>query len=484
MDAFSDALLDLCAPHLGWAIEQFDVFCSVLPEGAVRIDAGTGVARVGDLELRADLLGTYAEDATFQWAWAKQDMTGSPAIAASLRLREIGELNSVPELTHAMVDLGRSPDPRLSAQHLGLVAAGLLGARGELHYSHGGRSLTFLATDDSDLPVTGPDPARVARALRTGADMLPGARAAEVVNGYAAHHGLAARPVAAGLELDLPGDHRVLARIEDGRMTDVAVTGPDGPVDPAPPSPPPIADDPAATFIPAGLFAELARHHASALDRGSAALGDHLAELGWEPGVPPVWDDGVARYGDLFAARAREIGVYLPGPGTWQWSEDDWDGVARLRSAAREHGADRLAADRVALPDSEVQIYIAILLARSAVHLGRARGLARIPTAEGGQRYVAITDTRVPEPASPLDVIREVVLSSAHFLQELTPHRVRYATMRAMVLQYLDAYGFTPYHWGEPRLLLGVRGLHELRVALSHDGTVNHASYGLQGTLA
>ena len=72
MDAFSDALLDLCAPHLGWAIEQFDVFCSVLPEGAVWIDAGTGVARVGDLELRADLLGTYAEDATFQWAWAKR----------------------------------------------------------------------------------------------------------------------------------------------------------------------------------------------------------------------------------------------------------------------------------------------------------------------------------------------------------------------------------------------------------------------------
>ncbi|WUI02411.1 hypothetical protein OHR68_11600 [Spirillospora sp. NBC_00431] len=482
MDAFSDALLDLCGPQLGWAIEQVEVFYSVLPEGPVRHDPFTGVAQVGDLELRADLLGTYAEDATYQWAWAKQGLAGSPAIAGSLRLKEIGELNAVPELTHAMVDLGHSPDPRLSAERLVLIAVGLLDARGGLHYSHGGRALTFLTTDDPRFPVAGPDPARVARALRTGAEMLPGARAAEVVNGYAAHHGLAARPVATGLELDLPGDHRVLARIDKGRLDEVAVTGPEGPVPPAPPRYPPVSDDPAATFIPAGLFAELARTLASALDRGSVALGDHLAELGWEPGVPPVWDSGVARYGDLFDAESREIGVYLPG--AWQWSDDDWEGVTRLRSTAREHGADHIAADTVALPDSEVQIYIPILLARSAVHLGRARGLARIPTAEGGQRYVAITDPRVPEPAGSLDVIREVVLSAAQFLQELTPHQVRYETMRAMVLEYLGSYGFTPHHMGEPRLLIATRGLHELRVSLSDDGTVNHATSGLQGPVA
>ncbi|WP_067451828.1 DUF6882 domain-containing protein [Actinomadura macra] len=355
MEAFSDALLDLCGPSLGWITEQFEVFYSVLPDGAIRHDAATGLAWIGDMELRADLVGTYAEDATFQWAWAKQGLAGSPAIAGSLRLREIGERNSVPELTHAIVDLGHFTDPRLAAQHLGLVAAALLGARGELHYSHGGRALTFLATDDPGLPIAGPDPARVARALQTGAEMLPGARAAEMVNEYAAHHRLEARSVAAGLELDLPDDHQVLARIDGGRLTAVTVTGPDGPVAPAPGHRPPIADDPAALFLPAGLFAALARSVASALDRGSVALGDHLAELGWEPGVPPVWDAGVARYGDLLDAQAREIGVYLPGPGTWEWSDDDWDGVTRLRSVVREHGTEYLGAERVVLPESEVQ---------------------------------------------------------------------------------------------------------------------------------
>lgn len=74
----------------------------------------------------------------------------------------------------------------------------------------------------------------VGAALRTGALMLPGTNAADVVSGYAAHHGLAVRHAPEGLELDLPGDHRVLARIDDDRLIEVVVTGPDGPVAAAP----------------------------------------------------------------------------------------------------------------------------------------------------------------------------------------------------------------------------------------------------------
>ncbi|TDD28231.1 hypothetical protein E1287_33105 [Actinomadura sp. KC06] len=479
METFSDALLNLACPHLGWVVEQLEAFYSVLPPGEVGYDAAVGTARFGDLELRADLLGTYAEDGTFQWGWAKQP----PAITAPVRLREIGQRHMVPELTDAMVDLTRFPDPRLAAKHLGVIAMGLLGSRGAADFSHGGRSLTFLVTDDPRIPAARPDPAGLAEALQTGAQMLPEANVEEVISGYAAHHRLAARPVSAGLELDLPGRHQALVRVEHGRLSKIVVTGPDGPVIPAPRRLTPVTDPAAATFVPAGLFAELARHAAAALDRGAVALGDHLKGLGWDPQALPVWEPGVVRYGDVLTARAREIGIYRPGTGTWHWSDSEWDGVARVRSAAREYGADALAADQVVLPDSEVQIFIAVFLARSAVHLGRARGLVRIPTAEGDHRFVAVIDPRVPEPSSELDIICDVIVSAANFLQELTPHQDRYATMRAMVVDYFEAYGIAPIYVGEPQMLIGLRGLNEVRVAFSHDGTINHATWGMHGAL-
>ncbi|POM24802.1 hypothetical protein BTM25_34400 [Actinomadura rubteroloni] len=478
MDAFSDALLTIAAPHLGWVIEQLDTFHAAVPQGRVEHDAALGVAWIGGRELPAELLGSYAEDATFQWAWDKSGLSGAPGLSASLKLKAIGEKNAVPELTHGMVDLGHFFDPRRAARTLALLATGLLGARGTLDFSHGGRALTLLVTDDPAIPAAAPDPATAGTALGTAASLLK-VNAEELITGYAAHHGLAAEPVPDGLRLKLKDGHSVHARIKDGHLAEVQVEGPEGPVEQKEFHPAPAADDPAAAFFPAALLTELARDSAAALDRGSVALGDHLHALGWTAG-PPVWEDGRARYGDVFTAEAHEIGVYHADTGTWTWS--DWDGAARVREAATEHGADHIAADEVALPQSEVQIFPAILLARSAVHRGGARGLARIPAGDD-QRYVAITDTRVPEPAASIAVMPDVLLSAAHFLQELTPGAVRYATMRAMVLGYFDAYGMKPLTVAEPEMLIGMRGLHEVRVELSDDGTVNRAVSGVQGTL-
>ncbi|MFC0037552.1 DUF6882 domain-containing protein [Actinomadura rayongensis] len=479
MDTFSNALLAIAAPHLGWVIEQNDTFNAALPPGAVEHDAALGVAWIGGDERSAELLGSYAEDATFQWAWDKSGLVGAPGLRASLRLKELGEKHAVPELTHGMVDLGHFSDSRRAARTLMLLATGLLGARGAFDFSHGGRALTLLVADDPGLPAAVPDPAKVGTALGTAALLLPNVNAEILVTGYADHHGLVVEPVQAGLELKLQDGHRVHARIEDGNLIEVRVEGPDGPVEQQEIRPAPASDDPAATFFPAALLADLARDSAAALDRGSVALGDHLHALGWTAG-PPVWEDGRARYGDVFTAEAHEIGVFHADTGTWTWG--DWDGAARVREAAREHGADHIAADEVTLPPSDVQIYPAILLARSAVHRGKARGLARIPEGDD-QRYVAITDTRVPEPAASIALMPNVLLSAAQFLQELTPAAVRYATMRAMVLGYFDAYGIKPLTVAEPQMLIGMRGLHEVRVEFSDDGTVNRATSGLQGTL-
>ncbi|WP_433324970.1 DUF6882 domain-containing protein [Spirillospora sp. CA-294931] len=459
MDSFSEALNAAATPGLAWAVEQQEVFHST---------------HVSDL--RTDLLGTYAEDASFQWSWAKR---GSPPTDVSLRLREIGEQKAIPEFTQGMVDLAHFRDPRQAAKHLAIIAMALLEARGALHYSHGGRALTFLVTHDQRVPVAAPDPSRIAPALQTAAAMFPGAGAADLVNAYARHHNLKAAQVPEGLELNLP-DHQVLAHLENDRLHKVEVTGPDGPVTPAPPTPPPVTDDPIASFLPEPLFAELAPHSATALDRGSHALGEHLARLGWDQRVPPEWTAGVLRYGDLFTAEAHEIGTYLADCGTWRWG-DDWDGVARLRASAN---AAHIAADGFALPASEIQIFIPVFLARSAVHLGKARGLARVPASNGDQRYYAVTDPRVPEPAASLDVMADVLISAAHFLQELTPERIRPATMRAMVTAYFEAYGLKPLNTGDPHTLRAMRGLHEIRVDLSRDGTLNHATHGLFPTLA
>jgi hypothetical protein len=115
------------------------------------------VARVGDRQIAAGLLGTYAEDCTFQWSWA-----GAPEAVHSERLKQVGGRHNVPELVEPLTDLGGFPDPRAAADDLAVMALGLLGVNGMIRYGHGGRALSFIITEDPALTPEAPDPAKAA----------------------------------------------------------------------------------------------------------------------------------------------------------------------------------------------------------------------------------------------------------------------------------------------------------------------------------
>lgn len=376
MDAFSDALLSLARPCLGWAVEQHARFQSEVPPGRTRCDLTREAAWVGDRELnQVGELGTYAEDLTFMWAWAKRSSAG---IEHSLRLKELGEQNSVPELTTELVDLGHFPDPKLAADHLATIALGLLAARGVVKFNHGGRAYTYLVTDDAGLAIAHPDPSTVAAYLRTGTEMLPGGGARTVVTGYAEHHRLVAQPVPEGVWVDLPGGHRLLARIsEQDHLDDATVIRPDG----GPLSVATVTTRPAqhqqTPFMPDDLLAKLAPRAAIALGLKGGLL-DHVKELRELENVHTTWDpvSGTFGFTELpdVALHAAEIGEYHRDTKTWVWASGEWDGVTRLRALAREHDADHIAADRVDLRESPHPENSADLLAMAAVDLGDGLG--------------------------------------------------------------------------------------------------------------
>ena len=480
---FSDALLDLARPHLGQAAAQYTLFGSVVDTATViRPEYETGLVRIGDLELRAGMLGTLAEDATFQWAWAKAGLVGTPAVAASHRLRDLGERHKVPELAEGMIDLGHLPDPRAGADILGIMAVGLLGARGMFAFGHGGRALTLMVVEDETVPVAPPDPSRAADSLWAAVRMLPGTEPHDaVVAGYAAHHGLSADSVPGGLEVGFPQGDRLVAEVgPDGALANMTVTGPDGgpptalerpaPLARATPPPPPIAPE---------LLARLVPYLADVLHQ-SFALRVHLAGLGWD-GTTLSWDPaaGVLGFGGVFDAAAREIAVFSDG--VWEWAEPEWEGVARLREIARECGAADLAAGRADLGLEPPGGNVAVVLARAAVHLGGGCGLMRVQDGDA-HRYVAITDPRLPGPSYELTEVCDAVLSTADILQPVVPGTERYPVMRSMVLGYFERCGLAPLYVGEPEMLIGRRGLHEARVMFGGDGTILKTSAGLQGT--
>ena len=217
MDTFSDSLLRLARDYLGGAIEQYSVFQEQIRPGPTRVDHRSGRVWIGEREFAGSgEIGTYAEDLTFMWAWAKPTLEGLPGVAASTRVRELGLRHGIPEFAEGVVDLSGFTDPMLAADNLSIIALGALGARGMTKFNHGGRAYAYLIVDDEQVPSATPDPGRVAELVGAAARMLPGTGARAVVAGYAHRHRLPVRDTADGVEVQLPDGPRLIARIGDG----------------------------------------------------------------------------------------------------------------------------------------------------------------------------------------------------------------------------------------------------------------------------
>lgn len=486
VDSFSNALLSFARGYLGGAIEQYSAFQDQVPNGRMRIDHDTGKAWVGDRELsRSGELGTFAEDLTFMWAWAKPELAGLPGVEHSAQLREIGVRHGIPELTEGLLDLGGFPDSKLAADHLSLIALGVLRMRGSMKFNHGGRAYSYLVTDDQELAYAEPDPGRAAEYLRIAALLLPGDGTRDVITGYARLHGLTTYPTPEGIELVLPGGHRLVARIDKrGNISDASMVDPVGaPYAPAPTAPQQRGRREAA-FVPDDLLAELAP--AVAITMGlKGGLLDFAEGLRDVEHPHSTWDPVRGRFGFAelpeLSLAAVEIGRYDRGTENWVWADNAWEGSAAVRRLAREHGANHLAADSVDLAAATHFGENSIdLLSAAAVHLGGAVGWTFVPDG-AGYRALALTDERIVVPGTDPEVACAVFDGTANLLHPLTDSENRYRTMREMVVGYFRHHGVPALHVGEPQLLMGHFGLYEVRVEFDVDGAVSRTGYGMIG---
>ncbi|MFI0350980.1 DUF6882 domain-containing protein [Actinomadura sp. 9N407] len=483
MDSFSDAFITLVAPHAAWAVERLARFNGLIEGTMLSRNIAEGLIFVDDRSVAAGFLASYAEDLTFKWGWSFGSPPGRPENLHSERLREIGVAHSVPELTEPLLDLGGFPDPRLAAARLCALALGLLGAGGVVKHGTGGRALNFLISEDPGLgQACGPEASRVGRWLSEGMALATErASAAGVARGYAERHGLPVRTVPDGVEFDLAGGERVLARFTEGdHLGEVTVT-PSG------------TNDVGGTVPPSGPISTLVLElevdqpqPVEFLARAAPALLVFLAaqcaqieavrEMDRNAG-PPEFDlaAGRLRFGDLLELDARVVGTFDPSGTTFTWADTEQAGTAWIRTIAREHGAAHLAEDVVHFGAGLRWEWVAAFLPRAALSPEETRGGWAVPAPSGrGTMSVSVFDSEAPWAPS-LPGLCDAIESAADILQPLVPQAHRHEIMKSMVYGYFERARMVPMHIGEPHVFIGQRGLHEVQVTIAHDGTVNGA---------
>ncbi|WP_157535143.1 DUF6882 domain-containing protein [Nocardia inohanensis] len=430
METFSDALTSLARGSLGGAIDQYYAFSQAIPAGNTAANSELSKVWIGDREFdRSGHLGSFAEDRTFMWAWANENLRGMPGVAHSVRLRELGMAHRVPELTTALVDLDRFEDPWAAADQLALIAQALLGVRGMTKFNHGGRAYTYVLIDDESVPVANPDPSRAAESRQAADEILAGSVPRVVNTGGAAPAGSA------------PG------------------------------------------FIPDSLLPVLAPGAPIAMSMSGVLLEaePELTELRQRQ---PVWDRAAGRF--FYAERpdltfeAAEIGHFDAQRRLWEWSE--FEGASTIRAIATQHEADHLAAEQVSLDGQARPANIANLLAAAAVHRGGAIGWLHAPTASG---YVnlALTDPRVRARGIDPDDACVLLENAADMVHPLTRAHNRYPTMRTMAAGFLEYYGLPMLYVGEPYFVGAMFGLYEMRAEFGSEGGLIRTHFGLTGTL-
>ena len=488
--SFSEELLTLARPHLAWVSEQFFLFSDLVPNGPTHYDLAVPSVSRGGVTLRGHLLGTYALDGTWLWAWANDSFLGGrpreefPGLRRCEELRALGEEKGVPELTQPLLDLNHFPNPRLAADHLMFVCMGLLRCRGALALATNARGRAFLVTDDEAVPLAQPRAGRMAEALRTGAAMLPGP-ALKSVQGYFAHHGITPEYGPGRVVGHLPCGDRVTVRLEGEQVTEVEVVGPDGGAPRSEEAPPErlaasavVAEGPRRDrLFPEELLELAAREVPYSIRATQDFVAYADAHLGFD-GRPPVWDAeaGEVRFpgGGL---RARSLGSYDVDEGWFAWSPGTEDIRARVREAAglpgdaplAELDEDRWDLGRYVAPESA-----AATLARTAA------SAAGYVFTSLGNHFLVVTDERLPRPESTdPDAAARDIQAGASWLHAVTPAEHRERIMRLLAEHYLTRLGVPVWHYGQPDFLSGVMGLYEVRVYFAPDGTITRTSPGM-----
>ncbi|WP_326595014.1 DUF6882 domain-containing protein [Streptomyces sp. NBC_01803] len=475
--SFSDPFLGLARPHLAWACEQLDLFEALVPVGTTSYDLDAPSVSRSGVTLRAHMIGSYALDGTWLWAWGNDHYRDRPAAARSRELREIGERVGVPELTEAMLDFNHFPNPRLAADHMLLICVGLLDGLGGTSWAFSERGWMFMVVDDPAVPRAEPRPAGLARALRNGAALVPGP-ALKPVRGWFKRHGVEPEYGPGRVAGTLPLGDRITVALEAEEVTGVEVTGADG------------GEPRSATLekqeligrqvvlerqFPPALLSVAARQIAFSIRRTRAVIEyaeDHLEF----DGRPPRWDEeaGELRFpGGALAA--RRLGAYDLDEGWFAWAPDTGDIRARLaEEAGGADGLPELAGERLDLTRFGAPEAVAVTLARTAASTS---GYA---FSSLGNEFWAVTDERLPAvPDTDPQTATEEIRAGASWLRGITPATARDETTRSMATSYFERLGLQVWHYGQPDFLSGVLGLYEVRVYFAPDGTITEVSPGV-----
>jgi hypothetical protein len=469
----SEPLLALARRHNGWASEQAELFERLVPIGVTDTDFAEGTMSRSGITLRADLLGTFAADGTWLWAWGNDSFSGGAGTALCEELRRFGESEGIEEFTERLLDFGDYPDPRQMAYRLTLICMGVMKGRGAIVYAHSARGRTFMITRDPAVPWARPRAGRLAEILN-GEGRVPGP-VEEALRGYAGHHGLDAAYGDGRAEVLYPGGNRAVVTYTADRLTAVDVTGPGGGAPLPEPAGKPVLETPETAqlpqpdrLLPEPILGLAARCLAWSV-RWKAGFQEHAeAELG---GAAPEWDAGVLRFpgGNV---EGRLVGVHDTRAGTWQWA--DADVPSRVKAEVKAALPELTGAPLDLAPYRSPGL-TARLLAEIGAHCLKADGVLEIEDGSGRRSFVAVDGAWSPGPG---DIGPETVAAdideAARTLHPVTPAGSREETMYGLVLWAFRRFSLTVNEamFPEERRLGGSLGLYEIRASFSATGDI------------
>lgn len=122
-----------------------------------------GTVTFGDRTWRLHLLGTRADDDTWQWAWTqKKAPVPAAALEAVKKVRQVGRKRQIPELLEESFPL----EPLdLDAHLLSMVASSLADLPAYYRFPYRGGAL-FAAVDAPEVALGTPDPAHLRRVMK------------------------------------------------------------------------------------------------------------------------------------------------------------------------------------------------------------------------------------------------------------------------------------------------------------------------------
>lgn len=482
---FSDQLTAAARPHLAWVCEQLDLFDRLVPHGATYYNLDEPMVARSGVTLRGHILGTYALDGTWLWAWGNDGFRDTAGAQRAAELREFGEREGIPELTERMLDLNHFANPRLAADHLMLISMGLLDARGGAIAVINERGRAFLVVDDPAVPRAEPRAGRLEQPLRNGAALLPGP-ALKTVQGWFKRHSIEPEYGPGEVAGTLPGGDRIVVRIDGDEIGEVRVTGADGGAPGSATTPEQELIEPRRTpgahperMFPEALLPVAAREIAYSIRRTRAVVEYADEHLEFD-GRAPLWDQeaGELRFpgGGL---KAQRLGAYDADERWFAWAA----GTEEIRERFRAAAGLAPDADVPELADGRLDLRPYVQCESFAVALARtAAGAAGYAFTSLGNEFWAVTDERLPVPGTDPQITGEEIRAGASWLHGVIPADVRGETMRAVMRGYCDRLGLQVHHYGQPDFLSAVSGLYETRVFFAPDGTITHASCGLMGT--